>query len=442
MKLSRLFLPVFLALAAVPALSSCSGKVDYVSQCRLDASLSYSNKNFLDNGIGQVSVKKFVDGDTTHFNQTEERARLVKIRYLGVDTPESTGQIEPWGKAASNFTKKKLEKAKTIVLTKDIPDIGSAAEVDSTGSRFKGFVWISEKANAKVSELKCLNLWLVQEGYSTGKGLSGSPLTKYFTEADLQAQKLKLHIWSEKDDPNFYQGPAVQTSLKELAETFDEDASESSFNGAKVTLEGVVCKRSGEYDAFLVDTDEEGNEYGLYVFAGYKSYAPLITLGNRIKVTGNYTIYYGNPQLTNVSYNAFLPGEDDITVISTNNPYEIRESTVAAVSNRASVNKVVTLNNLSVYNGYTEIDKTTEQPSGALTLRTKDSEENQISVRIPEDVWVRDTEGSRVRDWAYFNNKVISLTGCINFYAPNEDDPDNGYYQIKLCVTDDFHVVG
>ena len=445
MNFKKLFLPIILAVGAAPLLTSC-GKTDYVSQCKLtDFNIqTYQGKNFLDNGIGQVEVKKYVDGDTTHFNQKEEAQRLVKVRYLGVDTPESTGQIEPWGKAASNFTKEKLSAAKTIVLTSDVNIIGNRAETDSTGSRFKAFVWISEKADAPVEDLRCLNLLLVQEGYSTGKGMSGSPLTDYFTKADLQAQELKLHIWSPKDDPDYYKGPAVETTLKELANYYYEDGVESSFNGAKIAVEGIVCKRSGDYDAYLCDVID-GVEYGLYVFAGYKSYSPLITLGNRIKIIGNYTIFMGNPQLTNVSYNSFLPGPDDMKVISRNNEYSVEKMTVEQLSKKEAINTIVEVENLTCYKGSTEIDKTTLKPSGALTLRCKDENQNDISVRIPEDVWVTPVGGTpgidRVKDWEYFNGATVSLIGCVNFFAPDESDPDYGYYQVKLCVSSDFTIV-
>ena len=217
----KAFLPIFLILSTVPAVTGCSKKVDYVSQCRLDSSLTLEGKNFLDNGIGLVTVKKYIDGDTTHFYQVEDDPRVVKVRYIGVDTPESTGQIEPWGKVASNFTKEKLSKAKTIVLTTDVQNIGQKAEPDSTGSRFKGLVWISDKANCPIDKLKCLNLWLVQEGLSDGKGMAGSPIAKYFTEAGLQAEELKLKKFSGDDkDPFAWKGPAVQTTLEALNKSY------------------------------------------------------------------------------------------------------------------------------------------------------------------------------------------------------------------------------
>ena len=78
-KLKKIFLPIILAIGAAPMLVSC-GKVDYVSKCHLtDFNItSYEGKNFLDNGIGAVTLKKCIDGDTTHFNQIEDAHRLVK----------------------------------------------------------------------------------------------------------------------------------------------------------------------------------------------------------------------------------------------------------------------------------------------------------------------------------------------------------------------------
>ncbi|MCR5184682.1 MAG: thermonuclease family protein [Bacilli bacterium] len=443
MKLRRIFLPVALLISSIGAFAGCSNKVDYVSQCKLDSSLTYEGKSFLNNGIGLVTVKKYIDGDTTHFTQVETAQRLVKARYLGVDTPESTGKIQPYGKKASNFTKKKLSEAKTIVITNDIPEIGTAASPDSTGSRFKAFVWISNKENAKVSDLRCLNLMLVQEGLSTGKSISGSPLTQYFTDADLQAQNLKLNIWSGKDDPDFYNGPATPTTLKELADEFVANGFNSKFNAVKIEVTGIVCKIYGSYDCFIVDADDAGNQYGLYVFTMYKSYSPLLTLGNKVKLIGFYTFMGGCPQLVDVSYNPMLPGDGDMQIISRDNDFTIKDITIPEASSKAAMNTVVNIHDLHVYGGYDEIDKTTQKASGAFTLKTRDSSNNTINIRIPDDVWCYASDDpepenpTRITTWEYFSNKTISLTGAITFFAPDEDDPDDGTYQIKLCDKDD-----
>ena len=76
--------------------------VDYVDQLTLDMNSSTAKL--------EVTVKLFVDGDTTHFHVPQEISAdgILKARYIAVNTPESTGQIEEWGKKASNFTREKL----------------------------------------------------------------------------------------------------------------------------------------------------------------------------------------------------------------------------------------------------------------------------------------------------------------------------------------------
>lgn len=436
MKKLKLLLALFATVGTMAGLTAC-GEVDYVSQVHLDASLDYKSKNFLDNGIGQVTIRKFVDGDTTHFNQEGEK-RVVKVRYAGVDTPESTGQIEPYGKKASRHTKETLENAKTIVLTNDIPKIGTPAALDSTGGRYIGFVWYSEKENCPVNELKLLNLKIVQEGLSYGKSIKDSPLSEYFTKADMQAQQLKRNLYSGEKDPEFYDGDPYVTTLKEINETYEEDGSDTSFNGALVQFEGIVYKLSGTYDAYVFD-QIDGVKYSMYIFAGYKSYTPLKKLGARIRVIGTYTLFMGNPQITNVHYDNVFPDEKkDLKIISTDNPYTIDEKTVTEVSKRSSINLICTIEGLTCYSGKTEIDTTSLLPSGALTLRCKDASNLEMSVRIPEDVWALDEGGSRVTDWEYFKDRIITITGAVNFFAPDEADPDNGYYQMRLCAKEDI----
>jgi endonuclease YncB( thermonuclease family) len=59
----------------------------------------------------EATVKTFVDGDTVHFHVPESvmPGGVLKARFLAVNTPESTGKIEEYGKAASKFTREKLE---------------------------------------------------------------------------------------------------------------------------------------------------------------------------------------------------------------------------------------------------------------------------------------------------------------------------------------------
>jgi micrococcal nuclease len=63
-----------------------------------------------------VTLNKCVDGDTAYFNLNEE---VIKTRFLAIDTPESTNEIEEYGKEASNFTCNELTNAEKIEIEYD-----------------------------------------------------------------------------------------------------------------------------------------------------------------------------------------------------------------------------------------------------------------------------------------------------------------------------------
>ena len=56
----------------------------------------------------EVTLNKCVDGDTAWFNLDSNN---IKVRFLAIDTPESTNKIEPYGKEASEFTCNALKNA-------------------------------------------------------------------------------------------------------------------------------------------------------------------------------------------------------------------------------------------------------------------------------------------------------------------------------------------
>ena len=74
--------------------------IDYAAQVTLNLESDETIKQ-------EVTVKNYIDGDTTHFNvpKSIEPSGVLKARYIACNTPESTGKIEEWGKKASNFTK-------------------------------------------------------------------------------------------------------------------------------------------------------------------------------------------------------------------------------------------------------------------------------------------------------------------------------------------------
>ena len=124
-KFTKLFISLIAAVVlAVPVLcAACAtdeglgDPVDYVTPLKLDLT-SVTKKQ-------EVTVRLFVDGDTTHFDPKKDSTitsynaadfadteGYIKARYIAINTPESTGKIEEWGKKASNFTRSKLESCK------------------------------------------------------------------------------------------------------------------------------------------------------------------------------------------------------------------------------------------------------------------------------------------------------------------------------------------
>lgn len=155
---------------------------NYIDQVTID--FDYENKDFTDDGVGKVSLVRSVDGDTAHF--TDLSGDYVKIRFLGVDTPESTKEHEPWGKAASNFTASILTKAKEIVLYQE------EQKTDAYG-RHLAFVF---------ADGVLVNLYLVQEAYSNSTLGGKSRYFEIFTKASIEVSKTGRRFFGELD-PNF-----------------------------------------------------------------------------------------------------------------------------------------------------------------------------------------------------------------------------------------------
>ena len=86
----------------------------------------------------EVTVKQCIDGDTTHFyTKNIGTAGFIKTRYLCIDTPESTGKVQKWGKTASLFNKERLTNAVSIIVESN----DGNWNVDSTAERYLVYVW-------------------------------------------------------------------------------------------------------------------------------------------------------------------------------------------------------------------------------------------------------------------------------------------------------------
>ena len=124
---------------------------DYAASVKLDMSSETAKQ--------EVTVKQFVDGDTTHFHVPSSvfSTGVLKARYAAINTPESTGKIEEYGKKAAAFTKEKLSAATSIIVESETAEWNP----DSTGSRFLVWIWYK---TADSGDYRNLNIEILQYG--------------------------------------------------------------------------------------------------------------------------------------------------------------------------------------------------------------------------------------------------------------------------------------
>lgn len=229
----------------------------------LELIADYEGKSFKSDGIGEVELSACVDGDTAHF--TEDGDSWFSVRFLGVDTPESTAAIEEWGKAASEFTCEKLTNADTIVLEYD-----ENADARTTGDRWLAFVWYDGRL---------LNLELVEMAYSA----SSAANLKYgdtMQNAWYEAQGSGRHIYGETDPDYDYSIDGTKITIEELV------TNREIYVGRRVVIEGTVTTLRD--DEFVLTQDD----HSITVYYGYGLTGDLIKVGNTVEITDLVPTYF------------------------------------------------------------------------------------------------------------------------------------------------------
>ena len=418
-----------------PDANNDSGFVDYVEQTKLD--LNSSTKKL------EVTVHAYVDGDTTHFNVPRDVADngILKARYMGINTPESTGKIEEWGKKASNFTKEKLKNAVSIMVESNDENWN----LDSSGGRHLVYVWYKTDADA---DYRCLNLEIIQNGLSISCGTVADRYGQAASDAFQQAKRNKLHVFSGEKDPDFYYGDAYEIDLKGLRTNI------SLYDNMKVAFEGVVT-RNNNNSVYVEEYDAETDMYyGMSVYYGFETGALLnnLAIGNRVRVVGTVTYYEtgGTWQVSGLSYREFKPDDPGNTkVVSTGHQAANRVTSLDRFLNsmidvevmkelgseelemktftygELAMSTSITMQGLYVSDIYTTSNG--GDNDGAMTL-TCTANGGTIDVRT---IVFYDADGNKITSSAYMG-KTIDVTGIVDYFG--------GSYQIKVLTPEDIVV--
>lgn len=133
-------------------------------------------------GKEKVHVDRVVDGDT--FVATNSEGKEIKVRLIGIDTPETVKPntpVQPYGKEASNYSKQHLN-GKDVYLEYD-------KEKEDRYGRTLAYVWLNENT--------MYNEELVKNGLAREKYFSPNGKYRHLFEKDeQQAKKDKVNLWS------------------------------------------------------------------------------------------------------------------------------------------------------------------------------------------------------------------------------------------------------
>lgn len=403
--------------------------VDYAGSIQLDMGTKTAKV--------EVTVKSYVDGDTTHFNCSPDinPEGVLKIRYLAVNTPESTGKIEEWGKKASNFTKEKLKNATSIIVEAETEEWTA----DSTGSRYLGWVWYK---TADSDQYRNLNIEILQNGLAIANSSANNSYGSVCTNAINQAKAQKLNIYSGEKDPDFYYGEAQELTLKELRTNIE------TYNGVKVAFNGVITRNNDQTVYVEAHDPETDMYYGMSVYYGFNLTGgglDILSVGNEVRIVGTVQYYEtgGTWQVSGLSYNQMKPkdpgniqklsdGHVPAYVPTTADKFvngkvevevegEVKSFDYAALAMSSSISMA----NLKVIDVYTTVSNT--DSNGAMTL-TCEVDGVKVTVRT---VVLRDENKEVITADAYMG-KTIDVKGIIDYFS--------GEYQIKVISAKDITV--
>ena len=389
----------------------------------------------------EVTVKTFIDGDTTHFNvpTTICANGTLKARYIAVNTPESTGKIEDYGKQASRFTKEKLSQATSIYIESDT----EKWNVDSTGSRYLVWIWYKTSNDASYRNL---NVELLQNGLAIASNTANNRYGTTAIAALDQAKAQKLLVHSGVADPEVYRGEAVQVSLKELRTNV------ADYNGVKVSFEGVITMDS-EQSIYVEEYDADLEMYfGMTCYYGFNASGSLLNIlkvGSRVRIVGTVQYWEAGDsyQVSDLTYKVMKPNDPgscgfisdghepgfmEVTADQFLNGkvaiYNEEEDTTEKIEfYKLAVNTTISMKNLYVKSVYTTNNG--GDSDGAMTL-TCTVDGKTVTIRT---TLIYDENQNLITEDAY-KGKTINVKGLIDIF--------NGEPQIGVSAARYIEIVG
>lgn len=135
----------------------------------------------------EAYVTKIIDGDTIGVTID---GKYYKVRFIGINCPEYTKEIEPYGKEATEYTNEKLYN-KTIYLQKDVTDTDDY-------DRLLRYIWLEkvDEINEETIKKSLFNYELVVNGLANSNYYKPNiTLQDYLEQAEIYAKRHKIGMW-------------------------------------------------------------------------------------------------------------------------------------------------------------------------------------------------------------------------------------------------------
>ena len=148
-----------------------------------DENFNIIKDNNTENKKIEVTLNRVIDGDTAVFNMPNND-EPVTVRFLAINTPESTSKVEPYGEEASKFTEEKLKNSKKIVLEYD----NNSTETDKY-NRQLAWIWVDDEL---------LQDLLIENGLAKVDYIYGNyKYVDLLEDKEEKAKTSKIGIWQD-----------------------------------------------------------------------------------------------------------------------------------------------------------------------------------------------------------------------------------------------------
>ena len=347
----------------------------------------FEGRSFINDGIGEVELTLCIDGDTARFREITGGEDF-SVRFLGIDTPESTSRIEPWGQAATDFVCEKLTNAEQIVLQAD----PNRERLDNTGNRYLGFVWYDGRL---------INLEVIEQAFSH----SGAITTQYgvmMYDAWVDVRETGRRIHGELDPDFDYDSIKEHITVQELVESTD------LYLGKFITIEGVITRTEGGHPWIQQDG------YGVYLYSGFE-FTTRLVVGNEIRLTEVQPTFWPNRAEGALQLSNFR--RHNLEVLSEGNVVDPM---------RLDINEL-TERHIGTLVGFENLTLTSDASGNDFTINAEDENGNTIQIR-------KNTRSNfSFEPGILTSGTTINITGPITVYR--------GVLQIVITTRDDVEIL-